>query len=327
MWKPTSPPPKRVPPTSKPARLSLHATLAIAYFTLRGLDAQRQLLDFTIVVAYTKALQLTTNRYDQGVASLGQLSGPDATGDRTRPGDRRGRAAGTNPRHCNSDWATTRRVAARTVHYCAASGDSLYLCPQISWRTRPIASAEPRVAVANAQIGIAQSEAFYPTVTLKNAAVGLESTSLTNLFGPSALWSSALRWHKPCSTPVGAERSRSRRKPPMMRPWRPIARNPHGLPGRRRRPGNITHSRGGSPTTEPRRPDGRSGAAPGPQSLQGGVTTYLEVIIAQAAALPAETAIHLLTRRMAASVQLIQALAGDWWTSSPASRASELRSE
>jgi outer membrane protein TolC len=61
---------------------------------------------------------------------------------------------------------------------------------------------------------------------------------------------------------------------------------------------------------------------------RGGVTTYLEVVIAQAAALPAErTAIDLLTRRMTASVQLIQALGGGWWTNSPDSRASELRSE
>src|SRR5712691_5068162 len=55
-------------------------------------------------------------------------------------------------------------------------------------RRPDIASAERRVAAANAQIGIAQA-AFYPTVTLKST-VGLESSSLPNLFSwPSALWS------------------------------------------------------------------------------------------------------------------------------------------
>ena len=49
-------------------RLSLQAELAVDYFQLRGLDAQKQLLDST-VTAYDKALKLTVNRYNQGVAS------------------------------------------------------------------------------------------------------------------------------------------------------------------------------------------------------------------------------------------------------------------
>ena len=49
---------------------------------------------------------------------------------------------------------------------------------------------------------------------------------------------------------------------------------------------------------------------------KGGVTTYLEVVIAQSAALPAErTAIDLLTRRMTATVLLIKALGGVWGAS------------
>jgi outer membrane protein TolC len=46
---------------------------------------------------------------------------------------------------------------------------------------------------------------------------------------------------------------------------------------------------------------------------RGGVTTYLEVIIAQSAALTAErVAVDLLTRRMIAAVLLIRALGGGW---------------
>jgi outer membrane protein TolC len=46
---------------------------------------------------------------------------------------------------------------------------------------------------------------------------------------------------------------------------------------------------------------------------QGGVTAYLQVITAQAAALQNEsTAVQLLTRRMTSSVDLIQALGGGW---------------
>ena len=50
------------------ALLSSRAELAVDYFELRGLDAQIALLRAT-VAAYERAVQLTTARYDQGVAS------------------------------------------------------------------------------------------------------------------------------------------------------------------------------------------------------------------------------------------------------------------
>jgi outer membrane protein TolC len=50
---------------------------------------------------------------------------------------------------------------------------------------------------------------------------------------------------------------------------------------------------------------------------KGGVTSYLEVITAQNAALTDEvTAVNILGRRMVATVQLIQALGGGWDSSS-----------
>ena len=48
--------------------LSLHAELAVDYFQLRGLDAQKKLLDST-VESYTRALELTQSRYHGGVAT------------------------------------------------------------------------------------------------------------------------------------------------------------------------------------------------------------------------------------------------------------------
>ena len=50
---------------------------------------------------------------------------------------------------------------------------------------------------------------------------------------------------------------------------------------------------------------------------KGGVTTYLEVITAQSAALADQvTAVNILGRRMASTVLLIQALGGGWEKSS-----------
>ena len=48
--------------------LSLHSELALDYFSLRGLDLQKQLLDAT-VIDFEKALHLTQVRYRGGVAS------------------------------------------------------------------------------------------------------------------------------------------------------------------------------------------------------------------------------------------------------------------
>ncbi|NRD65943.1 TolC family protein, partial [Corallococcus exiguus] len=50
------------------AKLSAHAMLAQSYFQLRALDATQRLLD-DAVVGYRKSLQLTQNRYVQGVAA------------------------------------------------------------------------------------------------------------------------------------------------------------------------------------------------------------------------------------------------------------------
>ncbi len=278
------------------ARLSLHATLAIAYFTLRGLDAQRQLLDFTIA-AYQKALELTTNRYDQGVASLVEVFQARAQLESTR--------------------AQAIDVGVQRAQFEHAIAILIGQPP-----------AELSVAVANAQIGITQA-AFYPTVTL-NAAVGLESSSLTNLFSwPSALWSLGSTL---AQTVFDAGRRRALTEQAQATYDATVATYRQTV---------LTAFQGVEDALaalrileEEAQQQNRAVQTAEAALLlainryRGGVTTYLEVVIAQAAALPAErTAIDLLTRRMTASVQLIQALGGDWWADSPASRASELRAE
>src|SRR5205823_13660575 len=49
-------------------RLSIHAELALDYFELRGLDDEKQLFEKT-VAGFEQALQLTTDRFNQGVVS------------------------------------------------------------------------------------------------------------------------------------------------------------------------------------------------------------------------------------------------------------------
>ena len=54
-------------------RLSYHAELAFDYFELRSADAEQRLLDDT-VVAYQKALELTRNRFEGGVAAGAEVA-------------------------------------------------------------------------------------------------------------------------------------------------------------------------------------------------------------------------------------------------------------
>jgi outer membrane protein TolC len=50
------------------ARLSVHAELAVDYFSLRGMDREKELLD-SAVVAFERALELTQNRFQGGIVS------------------------------------------------------------------------------------------------------------------------------------------------------------------------------------------------------------------------------------------------------------------
>jgi len=312
------------------ARLSLHTTLAIAYFALRGLDAQKQLLDFTIA-AYQKAVELTANRYDQGVASRVEVLQA-----RTQLETTRAQAIDVGVQRTQFEHAIAILIGQPPAEFSIPVAPITVPPPAIPvslpsdlLERRPdIASAERRVAAANAQIGIAQA-AFYPTITL-NATVGLESTSLTNLFSwPSALWSFGSTL---AQTVFDAGRRRALTEQAQATYDATVATYRQTV---------LTAFQGVEDALaalrileeEARQQDRAVQTAEEALLLavnryRGGVTTYLEVVVAQAAALPAErTAIDLLTRRMTASVLLIQALGGDWWTGSPDSRASELRSE
>jgi len=64
-------------------RLSLHAELALDYFELRGLDAERAILDNS-VTAFARALELTRNRFAGGIASQADVAQAETQLETTR---------------------------------------------------------------------------------------------------------------------------------------------------------------------------------------------------------------------------------------------------
>jgi len=170
-------------------RLSLHGQLAVDYFQLRGQDAQRQLLDDT-VVAYRRALELTRVKHEYGTASSYEVAQAETQLEQTV-------AQAT-------DLGVSRAQYEHAIAVLVgkpASGFSIPVEPlhaeppavplgvpsQLLERRPDIAAAERRVAEFNAQIGVARA-AYFPTLTL-SAEAGFATTAIANLFSaPSRFW-------------------------------------------------------------------------------------------------------------------------------------------
>ncbi len=296
-------------------RLTLHAELASDYFQLHGLDAEKKLLDST-VDAYDKALQLTLNRYNQGVVSQ-----VDVAQARTQLETTRAEATDTEVARAQFEHAiavlTGKAPATLSVSQTPITSTPPVipgLLPSALLERRPdIAGAERRVAAANAQIGVAKA-AFYPAIAL-SVTGGLESSSFVEWFTwPSRFWSigpslvqtlfDAGR-RKAVSEQVQAQYDATvaTYRQSVLTAFQDVEDNLAAL--------RILERESREQAAAVQAADRSLELAN--NRYKGGITTYLEVITAQNLALADErTAVQILTRRMTASVQLIKALGGGW---------------
>jgi len=295
--------------------LTLHAEMAADYFQLRGLDAQTKLLNAT-VADLEKQLDLTQRRLDGGVAT-----DVDVAQARTQLETVRAQLADLGVARAQYEHAIG------TIAYYQLSGFSIPPSPldlplpkvpvgvpsQLLERRPDIAAVERRTAAANAQIGIAVS-AFYPSISLTGQG-GFESThGGTWIQGPSALWSlgaqatellfdAGQRHALTDQARHTYEAEAAGYKSAVFQAFNDVEDQLSGL--------RILEQESG---VERRAVDSAQHLLDlSNNRYKGGVTSYLEVLTAEATLLQNQrTAIDLQTRQFVASVGLVRALGGGW---------------
>lgn len=301
-------------------RLSLHAELAIDYFNLRSADAQRKLLDET-VVAFRDALQLTEDRYNGGAAPLS-----DVTQARTQLQTAQVQATDVDIERANLEHAIAILIGKPPAQLSlprnpvTVAGPALPDVPgalpsQLLERRPDIAADERRMAAANEQIGIAEA-AFYPTLSL-SAVAGFTGTSAVNWF----TWPSRFFAVGPTLSQTLYDHGRRRATSDIS-----LADYDSTVASYRQTTltafQQVEDNLNALHRLEIESTQQQAATASAQQSLdlfnnryEGGVDTYLQVVTSQTAYLQNErNDIDITRRRLEASVLLIKALGGGWNT-------------
>jgi NodT family efflux transporter outer membrane factor (OMF) lipoprotein len=295
--------------------LSMHADLAVDYFQARSLDAEEQLLNST-VTEYEQALELNESRFQGGIASEVDVEQAKTILETTRA-----QAVDVDVARAQYEHAVAILVGKPPAEFslpplpltAPPPHIPIDLPSELLQRRPDIAASERLVASANAQIGVAKS-AYYPMINL-GATGGFESSAITTLInGPSGLWSFGI-------SAVGTVFDVGRRRALTDQAraaydFQVASYRQNVLTGFQQVEDNLAAVR--ILEHEALVQDKAVRAAQRSLDLsviryKGGVTSYLEVITAQSAALADEvTAVNILGRRMANTVLLIQALGGGW---------------
>ena len=302
--------------TLQALRLSTQATLAGNYFQLRVLDAQKALL-YETVTAYQKALEITKNRYAVGVVAR-----TDVVQAETQLESARAQAIGLDVQRAALEHAVA-VLMGKTPEAFSLSVEPLddtpppipVILPSELLERRPdIASAERKIASANAQIGVAKA-AFFPTLNLA-ASNGYQSNTLSTAFAAAArYWALGPAGAALTLLDGGAKQTQYKQaidafdasvafyKQTVLTGFQEVEDNLAAL--------RILEE-------EARVQDKAIAAARQALTMttnryQAGTVSYLNVMTAQTAALSnQQAAVQILGERFAASVLLVKALGGGW---------------
>jgi NodT family efflux transporter outer membrane factor (OMF) lipoprotein len=296
-------------------RLLYQSELAQDYFQLHGTDGDVALLDRT-AKSYQEYVVLTRNRFAGGIASDLDVAQAEAQLYATQAELQDLGVTRAQLEHAIA-VLTGRPPAAVTVPALVLDNPPPVFpiaVPSALLERRPdIATAERTMAAANEQIGITEA-AFYPTLSL-SGTLGLESLSIAKWFtgpsrffavGPSlaeTLFDAGRRRAAVAGAQAAYDATVAAYRQSVLTAFQQVEDELAEL--------RILAEESVTAADSVKAAD--RALAVSTAQYKAGTTSYLTVITAQATALAAErTSIDLLTRRMVASVVLIQALGGGW---------------
>lgn len=304
--------------------LSLHAELAGTYFALRGSDEQQRILDKT-VVAYQKALYLTKKRHQGGAAPIADVDEAE-----TQLQNAKTLAEDMRLKRAQLEHAIAVLVGEIPANFSLppAKLPRRFLAitpalPSTLVQRRPdIVAAEQRVQAANVNIGIARA-AFFPQFNFTGSG-GFQGRSFANLISkPSLFWSigplSLLTLIQPVAEVTLFDGGKLRGllnqakadyyeavatyRQTVLTAFQDVEDNLVAI--RQLDKERLTQD---AATQAARRAWVQE-----QYRYQGGLVTFLQVVVMENAALQAELAsVNVRMRRQIASVQLIKALGGGW---------------
>jgi len=297
------------------AKLLYQAQLAQDYFGIHGIDGEADLLG-RIEASYQEYLTLTRNRFAAGVAS-----DLDVAQAESQLYDVQSQLIDLGVQRAAFEHAIAILIGKAPAELSIPQATLTMPPPAVPFgvpselleRRPDIAGAERRVAAANEQIGIAMA-AFYPSLTLSGSA-GLASSSLAKLFTwPSRFWSvgptlaetlfdAGRRRSLVAEERAAYDVSAAAYRQTVLTAFQQVEDNLAAL--------RILEAEADR-VQDTIRAASRALAVSDAQ-YRAGTSNYLTVITSQATLLSAQrTGVELLTRRLAASVMLIEALGGGW---------------
>ncbi|MFW2851386.1 efflux transporter outer membrane subunit [Sphingomonas sp. TX0543] len=297
------------------ATLSAQGEVATNYVDLRGIDAQRVLLDATIK-DYRRALTITTNQYKAGTVASSNVYQAQTTL--------------SNALASRQTLDQQRAVLEHAIAVLVGENPSTFSIPAVAWQPvvpavpgvvpstllqrRPdVAAAERRVAAANANIGI-QRSAYFPTVTLTGNA-GTSGSAVNQLFSAAtSLWSFGLnglmtlldfgaRRGQVLQARAQYDQAVATYRQTALTAFQQVEDNLAGV----RVLADVTRSRAEAATA----------AVKAERTITnqylGGIVDYGQVIVAQTTALSAQqTQIQAVVNQQTSAIALVQAIGGNW---------------
>jgi len=308
------------------ARLSLIAQLVDDYIQLRSLDRDSAILDET-VQAFTRALKLTEQRHDAGIAP-----GLDVSQAQTQLNAALSQAAQTLAARALMEHAIAALLGVSASTFSLKPAIVDIELPQIPsgvpttlLERRPdIAAAQRRMIAANANIGVARA-AYFPSLTL-GAQGGFQSTAVSNwLSAPSSFWAigpnallsvfdGGLRRAQVAQARAEFDASAANYRGVVVSAFQQVEDSL----------ATLNHFRDAS-IDEKAAVDAAQRTLDLSMALyKQGATDYLTVVTSQTALLQTQLeALNLDTTQLTASVDLIRALGGGWEDSERAARVSK----